>query len=104
MIRKKINLLAMILLLGACQQSERQVENYGDVANGPGGISIIVPEEHVGGWGRRQCLLCHNAALNVHRRPESMIDADELLRLARENGEAQYCLSCHGPNGIEGNE
>ena len=98
----KVQILICLALtfLFACDESHRDLESYGDIASGPGGITLINPAEHYGGYGRRQCLVCHNAALNLHRGPNSLINPDELNRQIRENGEEAYCLVCHGSNGL----
>lgn len=95
-----ILLLLSILFLYACDESQRDLEWYGDITNGPGGITLINPQEHMGGYGRGQCLVCHNAVLNIHRGANSVINPDALNQLARDNGEEAYCLTCHGPNGL----
>ncbi len=92
--------LIFLFLLSACSENH-EVENYGDINQTPGGITLIDPTEHAGGWGRSECLICHNAGANLHRNVDSVIaDVEELNELIRNNGEAQYCLTCHGPNGI----
>lgn len=94
-------ILITALGLGACEGSkDRDLENYGDITASPGGIALTSPDEHVGGWGRKDCLLCHNAALNVHRDKGSPINVDKLNEAIRNGGESTYCLQCHGPNGI----
>lgn len=96
-----LTLLSLWLLSTiACGSGKRDIENYGDVTRSAGGIPLIDPNEHLGGWGRKDCLLCHNAALNVHRGPGSVIDVDALNQAIRTKGESAYCLSCHGPNGV----
>lgn len=93
-------ILSTMVLLG-CQDYGRQTENYGTVSDGPGGINIIISEEHQGGWGRSECLMCHNASLNVHRNSNSVIDPDALNEEVWRNGGSRFCLKCHGPNGVE---
>jgi hypothetical protein len=95
-----LGLVASLALLSCRGQKSRDLEDYGDITNSPGGIALTSPDEHVGGWGRSDCLLCHNASLNIHRRPGSPVDADALNELVKKNGGSQYCLNCHGPNGI----
>lgn len=97
--RKLIPLLIYFALQG-CGNSERQTENYGDITSGPGGIRLLEESEHLTGWKRTDCLLCHNVQLNVHRNPNSSVDADAILDLVNKNGGASYCLTCHGPNGL----
>ena len=96
----RVLIVLLTVLLSSCQgQKERNLEDYGDITTGPGGLSLSTPEEHPGGWGRRDCFLCHNVQLNIHRRPNNGLNADGMAELARQRGES-YCLSCHGPNGI----
>jgi len=98
---KNLVVLTITNLLISCQgQTNRHLENYGDISASPGGIALSTPEEHVGGWGRRDCLLCHNIELNVHRRPGSVANADAIIDLTKKNG-VVYCLVCHGPNGVQ---
>ena len=89
-----------LLLLAACGPSTRDRENYGDLSLPAGAIVLDSQAKHPHGWGRKECLLCHNVALNVHRRPGNGIDADALARLIQQNGGATYCRNCHGSNGI----
>ena len=82
--------------LSGCGDETRDVENYGS------GNAITVlrsSAQHSGGYGRSECLVCHNTALNVHREKGSLIDADQLNEAARNNNEAEYCIRCHGLNG-----
>lgn len=92
--------LLFSLLTMSCQEYDRQTENYGAVASGPGG-TILISEEHQGGWGRSECLQCHNAAFNIHRNSNSVIDPDALNAEVWKNGGSKYCLTCHGANGVE---
>lgn len=87
-------------LLSCSREASRDLENYGDINQSPGGIALVTPAEHPSGWGRRECLLCHNAALGIHRGPNSPIDAAALNEIIRQNGGSVFCLSCHGPNGV----
>lgn len=89
----------LLLILVSCGHKNPDRENYGDITNSPGGIVIINPEEHQGGFGRSQCLLCHNADLNIHRGANSLVDVNTLNELIRQNGLNAYCLNCHGDNG-----
>ena len=89
-----------VTLFNACSpQSSRDRENYGDLSSPPGAIILDNPEKHMGGYGRNECLVCHNAVLNIHRREGANIDLDELNTNIRNGGESAYCLRCHGKNG-----
>ena len=86
--------------LAGCGNTARDTENYGDITATPGGIALVSPSEHQAGWGRSDCLVCHNISLNVHRRPGNNIDPEALNAAVRANGGSAYCLNCHGPNGL----
>ncbi|GIL17408.1 MAG: hypothetical protein BroJett040_11590 [Oligoflexia bacterium] len=94
-------ILLSVFIFSSCQTNERQTENYGDINQGPGGKNLVIEAEHQGGWGRSECLLCHQAALNVHRNSNSVIDPEALNELVWQNGGSKYCLTCHGPNGVQ---
>ena len=93
--------LLFSLLLGSCSRNGRDREFYGNIAETPGGLALVDPAEHVGGYGRPQCLVCHNADLNIHRGPYSVVNAESLNVLVRNNGLEAYCLGCHSDNGIK---
>lgn len=96
----KYLLLLLFLALTHCGPDTKDRENYGNITQTPGGITLIDPDEHVGGYGKKECLVCHQAALNIHRSPTSPVNADTLLEEIKKQGEAKYCLTCHGPNGL----
>lgn len=96
----KVFYFLILIVLLSCQGNDRQTENYGDIHSGPGGKNLVIPEEHQGGWGRSECLLCHNSALNIHRNYNSSLDAEAINLKVIENGGAKYCLTCHGDNGV----
>lgn len=103
---KQLRCLALGVVLGslatvsACGPEVRDLEYYGDISSGPGGVAIVSSSEHQAGWGRQECMLCHQISLNVHRRPGSGLDADAMARAAQSSANpGGYCLSCHGPNG-----
>ncbi|MEK7690018.1 MAG: hypothetical protein AAB425_03255 [Bdellovibrionota bacterium] len=90
-----------ILNTAACGSGERDVEYYGDLSLTPGGIAITDPAEHRGGYGKRQCLLCHNPEYGLHRSRTSVLDADALNAVLRASSDPEgICLTCHGPNGL----
>ena len=102
MIRLKLILFNYLLfaMLLSCSE-ETQYEDYGDVSQSPGGIEIVEVKEHQGGYRRKECLVCHNANLNIHRSLDSSIyDVEYLNELIRKNGGSKYCLTCHGNNGL----
>ncbi|OFZ20324.1 MAG: hypothetical protein A2Z20_04490 [Bdellovibrionales bacterium RBG_16_40_8] len=94
----KFIFIIFFIIFTSCGQNH-DLEDYGDITQSPGGINLTLPAEHVGGWARSQCLVCHNASLNIHRGKNSYIDVDELNRVIEKNGESKYCMKCHSPNG-----
>lgn len=90
-----------IILTLSCGKKERDVEYYGDLSKKPNGIKLIDASNHYGGYGRNECLLCHNASLNLHKGPDSNINVDELNKKIAAQGEAKFCMTCHGKNGTE---
>jgi len=96
-----LGMLFNSLILVSCGSDTRDRENYGNLQEGPGGVKIMSSQEHRGGYGREDCLICHNISLNVHRGPNIFIDPEELNRLYRTNGQQAYCMNeaCHGSNG-----
>jgi hypothetical protein len=93
-------LILVPLILGSCGSPSRDRENYGDLSSPAGAIKLDNPEKHMGGYGRHDCLVCHNAVLNIHRREGANIDIEQLNANIRNGGESSYCLICHGRNGI----
>jgi hypothetical protein len=87
------------MLINACGPQTRDRENYGDLSSPAGAIILDNPEKHMGGYGRSECLVCHNASLNIHRREGANIDVEELNTSIRNGGESAYCLRCHGRHG-----
>jgi hypothetical protein len=88
------------LVSTACGPDLRDRENYGDLSSPPGAILLNDQNKHSAGWGRSDCLLCHNASLNIHQRPGSGIDINALNQAIINGGESVYCLKCHGTNGL----
>lgn len=91
--------LFFIFVVG-CQGDIHDRENYGDLGQNPASIPLSNANQHKGGYGRSDCLLCHNVALNVHRRPGNNIDVDTLNEKILNNGGSQYCITCHTDNGL----
>ncbi len=93
-------ILLFVFLSGlstGCGPDTRDTERYQTRSGAP--AILTNPEQHRGGFGRNECLVCHNSALNLHRNPDLPIDVDQLNTAIRDNGEAAYCLTCHGTNG-----
>ncbi len=82
-----------------CGPDARDRENYGDLS-AVGATNLNDSSKHTAGWGRKECLLCHNVNLNVHQRPGNSIDVNSLNQAIMNGGESKYCLKCHGTNGI----
>ena len=87
--------ICLCLILISCGQRDKYREDYGTLE----GASLIVSSKHVGGYGRSQCLLCHNASLNIHRRLGSLENPDDAIAGAKASGSA-YCIKCHTGNGL----
>jgi hypothetical protein len=98
---KWVLLCIVALATNACKVEDRQVENYGDITSGPGGITLSTIDEHRGGWQRNECLICHNVNLNVHREANAQINIVDLNNRIRNNQGSKYCLTCHGANGTD---
>lgn len=83
----------LIATLGSgCGSGTRDLENYGAV----GPLSLT---NHPSGYGRRTCLMCHNASLNLHRATTTTINADSLNQQVQQYG-TSICMGCHGSNGV----
>jgi hypothetical protein len=84
-----------VLLLAGCGGSDRDPESYHE---GNGAVQLESVALHRGGYGRSDCLVCHNVELNVHRTPEVPLDIEAINENARKEG-ASSCQVCHGGNG-----
>jgi hypothetical protein len=91
----KYILLCMIFV--SCGQKDKYREDYGIITN----TNLAISSKHMGGYGRSQCLLCHNASLNIHRRIGSSISSDAINLEVVANGVENTCLlKCHTGNGL----
>lgn len=101
-IKKLFSILLVLfsLFLFACGSVEDNGENYGDILDSPDGL-ILTEEEHQFGWGRSECIMCHNLN-NIHTvdRTGLGIDVEAIQEQTFEEGEAS-CPTCHGTNGVE---
>jgi hypothetical protein len=108
---RPISIAALSMLLAACgSDGANDSENYGNILNSPAGL-ILVEEEHQTGYGRPDCLVCHNTN-NIHTvnrtglpscdevtPPASCIDLDEVQAIVSDGGQSS-CALCHGTNGV----
>ena len=93
----------LLVLLVSCAKPDHQREDYGDISQGPSGIVLADASEHQGGWGRKDCLTCHNARFNIHRRAGANMDVDALnADILAQPIPTKACMTCHGKNGTEG--
>ena len=96
-------ILPALLIVAACgTEGSQEPEDYGNLLASPGGL-IVLQEEHPDGWGRPDCLGCHNAA-NIHvvnrtGLPDAQIDLPGTRALVQAQGQAS-CPQCHGDNGV----
>jgi hypothetical protein len=104
--------VALMSLLAACgTDGAMKSEDYGNLLNSPAGL-IVVEEEHQTGFGRTDCLLCHETR-NIHTvnrtglpscpsdgaPEEGCIDLADVRQLVKDQGQAS-CPLCHGDNGV----
>ncbi len=93
-------LLFSCFLLSCGGSAFNDGEDYGNLLDSPEGL-IVTEEEHVGGWEREDCTMCHNLE-NIHlvNRTGIPIDIEAIHEEALEDGLAS-CAPCHGTNGVE---
>lgn len=97
-------ILPACLAVAACgSDGSNEPENYGNLLASPGGL-IVLHEEHPDGWGRPDCLVCHNAAyihtVNRTGLPDAQVDLPGIQQLVRVEGQSS-CPQCHGDNGVQ---
>lgn len=103
--------LPLALLFSCGTEGSQETEDYGNLLASPGGL-VVLEEEHPTGWGRADCLVCHEPR-NMHAVnrtglpdcaslavPEACVDLREIRALVLREGEAS-CGACHGSNGVE---
>ena len=89
--------LILIFILISCGQTEKYREDYGLITN----TNLTISSQHMGGYGRSQCLICHNASLNIHRRSGASISPEAINLEIIANGVENTCLlKCHTGNGL----
>lgn len=91
-------LIFAAVFISACGDMNNTGENYGNILASPSGITLT-EETHKGGWGRTDCLMCHNVN-NIHLvdRSGTGIDVAAIRQQTFDEGEAS-CRGCHGTNG-----
>lgn len=103
---------ALLLAAGCGTNGDEEGEDYGDILSSPAGL-VLVEEEHMTGWGRPDCLQCHELR-NIHvvnrtglpdcndvdPAVETCLDLGEIQSITRHDGE-QTCSLCHGDNGVQ---
>jgi len=97
-----LSLCLAALLMAACgDNAEPESDDYGNLLASPAGL-VLVEEEHPTGWGRPDCLGCHEVRkMHVQNRTGvADLDMEAIRDIVRENGEAS-CVDCHGTNGVE---
>ncbi|MFH1356496.1 MAG: hypothetical protein ABII18_05115 [bacterium] len=97
-IRGSLSLICLVSFLN-CGSIDDSGENYGDLLDSPSGL-VLTEEEHVDGWGRADCLVCHSLS-NIHLvdRSDIGIDIDAIREDTFIDGE-DGCADCHGDNGL----
>lgn len=90
-----------IVLLNSCgSMNNLSGENYGDIAGGPGGITLT-EAEHPVGWKKANCFECHNN-YNIHQQDRTGTGLNlQAIRAMTEEDGLESCPTCHGTNGIE---
>jgi hypothetical protein len=97
-----LSLALAALLVAACgNDAEPESDDYGNLLSSPAGL-VIVEEEHPTGWGRPDCLACHEVRKMhvVNRTGVADFDMEAIREIVRNEGE-QCCADCHGTNGVE---
>lgn len=92
--------LAALLVLNHCGGSAfNEGENYGNLLDTPGGLTLT-QAEHTLGWGNADCTLCHNLE-NIHlvNRTGIPLDIASIHDQAIVDG-ISGCAACHGNNGV----
>lgn len=91
--------LACLLIFCACGSVSTTGEDYGNLDASPGGLALQ-QSEHVYGWGKSDCTLCHNLN-NIHISvSESGYDMAAVRAQVASQG-LSACSVCHGTNGVQ---
>jgi hypothetical protein len=90
-----------VLAAGCGGSGPPQSEDYGNLLNSPGGLTLV-EQEHPDGWGRPDCFSCHEVR-NIHiinRTGIADLDLAAVREVVDQLGEAS-CPQCHGNNGVQ---
>lgn len=73
-------------------------EDYGDLLDTPGGLSLNQAKHSIG-WSKSECTLCHNLD-NIH-----LVDRTGVTDIVTVHNNAirdgiTGCAACHGTNGV----
>jgi hypothetical protein len=93
--------LAAALMTACGNDAEPESDDYGNLLASPAGL-VVVEEEHPTGWGRPDCLGCHEVRKMhvVNRTGVADLDMEAIREIVREEGN-ESCVDCHGTNGVE---
>jgi hypothetical protein len=74
-------------------------EDYGNLLETEEGL-VLTEGEHLGGWGRAECTICHNLE-NIHLVNRTGVDLDigTIYNQVISEG-LSSCATCHGTNGV----
>ena len=101
MTRRLILTAVLLVAVAGCGSSGPPCEDYGNLFNSPSGL-ILTQGEHPTGWGRHDCLACHNVG-NIHcvnRTGVSTLNLADVREVVSRLGQAS-CVECHGTNGVQ---
>lgn len=90
---------ALVFFAACGGNSTRTGEDYGDLFDSPGGLTLDV-NKHPHGWGKSDCTACHNL-YNIHLGDDSEegFDMAAVRELVSTEG-ISVCSRCHGTNGV----
>jgi hypothetical protein len=92
--------LLLFWLFGCGGVDEDEGQDFGNLFNGPEGI-ILSQDEHVAGWGRSDCLVCHplEEIHRVNRTGSGTLPLEDIREFVARAGPGS-CSVCHGDNGV----
>ena len=96
---------SFLLHLSACGNSATTSEDYGDLMASPSGLTLV-ESEHVYGWGKSDCTLCHHLN-NIHLNQSAsgynesgLVYMPDVRDIVSSDG-ISSCSTCHGTNGVQ---